>query len=230
MKKHIIQLLSLTLLLGIFSPVNAQAVRNNVERAQDRNQIRNDKEIITRDRAEINQFRGYRQGMKKASANGNLAIAQGQHAKLVAAMQREVEQGKAKIAQANRELGQSRAEVRSSNREINRNRRTNKGPVVRADDRADRRDDVRDRRDDRNDLKERQARHARQQEILAAYRSIRVNGNPNAIAAFQAKQNLLDEFEQTMIRDMGENWEELGEDRRELREDRRETREDRRQR
>jgi hypothetical protein len=47
---------------------------------------------------------------------------------------------------------------------------------------------------------------SRQKEILTAYQEIKITDSPNAIASVKAKQNLLDEFEQTMIRDMGANW------------------------
>lgn len=230
MKKHLIHLLSFALVFGFYTSVQAQAVRNTVERAADRNQIQRDKATIDRDRAEITQFRGYRNGMQNAIDTGNPALAKGHHAKLVNAMQREIAQGEDKIKLAKGELAQSRSEVRSDNREIRGNRATDARPAVRADDRRDRRDDIRDRADDRDDLAELKARNARQKEIFATYQSIKITDGPNAFAAVKAKHNLLDEFEQTMIRDMGENWEELNEDKRELREDRRETREDRRQR
>lgn len=221
--------LSFALSLGLFSTVQAQAVRNTAERVQDRNQIEKDKATIQRDRAEIIQFRAYKEGLAKAIRDNNPGAARGHHTKLVVAMEREVQQSKAKTAQANREIGQSNREVRSDNREIRSNRGKNR-PLRAADDRRDRRDDVRDRNDDRQDRNEVKMRSNRQAEILAAFRSIQTGNNPNSLQALQAKKNLLDEFEQTMIRDMGENWEELGEDKRELQEDRRETREDRRQR
>ncbi|MEM7036404.1 MAG: hypothetical protein AAF570_05435 [Bacteroidota bacterium] len=228
MKSRFIQLLTLALMIGSFSMANAQAVRNTVERAQDRNQIANDKATIQRDRAEITQFRANRQGLGEAIKNGNAGMARAYHMKLVSAMEQEIRQGKAKTAQANREISQSRSETRSSNREL-RNSVRNGKPVQAADDARDRRDDRRDTRDDVSDRNERLARTQRQQSILGTFKSIDVSGK-NAFEALKAKKNLLEEFEQTMIRDMGENYEELAEDRRELREDRRETREDRRQR
>ena len=229
MKKHLISFLSLTLLLGFFSQANGQAVRNGAERAADHNQIAKTQATIKRDRGEIAQFRGYRNGLHTAIQNRQPAVAAGQHAKLVNAMEREVMQGKAKIAGGQNDLVQSKSEVRSESREIRRDRAQGK-PVQAADDRRDRRDDIRDVNDDKRDLAEVKGRHVRQKEILATFKSIKVAGNPNAMDALKAKKHLLDEFEQTMIRDMGENWEELAEDKGELREDRRETREDRRQR
>jgi hypothetical protein len=207
----------------------AQPVRNLAERSSDHNQIQRDAATIERDRAELVQFQGYRNGMSQALASGNAASAQAHHAKLLGAMEREVAQGDAKINQAGREVVGSQSEVRSDSREVRGNRGQGT-PVKAADDRQDRRDDRRDVSDDRSDLTEQRVRHARQNEILATFKGIQVQGNPNAIAALQAKAALLDEFEQTMVRDLGENREEIVEDKGELREDRRETREDRRQR
>ncbi|HHG86246.1 MAG TPA: hypothetical protein ENJ82_15965 [Bacteroidetes bacterium] len=219
-KQQLIYSLSLTLLLGLFSTVNAQAVRNHVERAQDRNQISNDNATIQRDRAEIQQFRGYRAGLLKAVGNGNAGAARGHHIKLVRAMEREVNQSNAKVSKSVNELQQSKAEVRSDNREIRRDVSKRK-PYRAANDRKERQDDVRDLADDRNDLNEVRRRAARQQEILSVFKGIKFVDNPNVLATIKAKKSLMDEFEQTMVRDMGENWEELKEDKRELREDRR---------
>ena len=228
MKKHLFSAMALLLMLGSFASLQGQAVRNSVERAQDRNQIQNGKEIIQRDRGEIRQFVANKQGMYAAIEDGKPGLAKGYHAKLISGMEREIEQGKAKIAQSNREVTQSRSEVRSSNREVRNTRGTGK-PVATADDRRDRRDDQRDLQDDKADRAELIRRNTRQKEILSVFRAVKVDG-PGDYASIKAKRNLLDEFEQTMIRDMGENWEELSEDKQELREDRRETREDRRQR
>ena len=221
---------SLTLIaLLAASCAMAQPVRNLAEKSADHNQIHRDAATLERDRAELAQFKGYRQGMSEALASGNAASVQGHHAKLVVAMEREIGQGQARVNQAGNELGASHAEVRSDNREVRRDRAQGK-PLQAADDRGDRRDDRRDVSDDRNDLTELRARNARQSEILAVFKGIQVQGNPNAVAALQAKAALLDEFEQSMVRDLNEDREELGEDRGELREDRHETREDRRQR
>lgn len=228
MKTYLIPALALIMTLGMFASVEAQAVRNNVERAQDHNQIQRDKATIDRDRSEIKQFKAYQAGLYSAVDNGKPAVAKGFHTKLVAAMEQEIKQGKAKIAHAQREVNQSTAEVRSERRDLRNTRGTGR-PLATADDRRDKRDDKADLRDDKADRAELKARNARQTEILGIFRAVKVNG-PNDFAAIRAKRNLLEEFEQTMIRDMGENWEELREDREELREDRRETREDRRQR
>ena len=221
---------SLTLLaLLAASTALAQPVRNVAERASDHAQIQQGEAARQRDQQEIAQFKGYRQGLADALASGNLGLVQGHHAKLVNAMQNEVNQSQAKVEADAREVSASHSEVRSDNREVRRDR-ANGRPLQAADDRGDRRDDRRDVADDRRDLSEQQVRLNRQRDILATFQAIQVQGNPNAIAAMQAKAALLDEFEQTMLHDLNEDIEEIREDRGELREDRRETREDRRQR
>ncbi len=228
MKTYLISALALIMTFGLFSSINAQAVRNGVERAQDHNQIQKDKATIDRDRSEIKQFKAYRAGLYNAVDNGKPAVAKGFHTKLVAAMETEIKQGKAKIAQAQREVNQSTSEVRSDRRELRNTRGTGR-PLATADDRRDKRDDQADLRDDKADRAELKVRNARQEEILAVFRAVKVEG-PNDFTSLRTKRALLEEFEQTMVRDMGENWEELREDKIELNEDRRETREDRRQR
>jgi hypothetical protein len=216
---------SLILLLCLGVSVYAQQpVRNTVERTQDRNQIGRDQATLDRDRAELAQFRGYQAGLKAAVAAGDVASAHAQHQKLMGAMHQEIQQSEAKVAGSANEVRQSGSEVRSDTREIQRDRAQGR-PVAAAADRGDRRDDRADKADDRGDLAERRARLARQREILATFKAINVQNG--GVAAISAKMNLLDEFEQTMVRDMGENHEELREDRGEIREDRQETREDR---
>lgn len=219
------RLLSILPFFGLAVTLMAQQpIRNTVERTQDRNQIAKDQATIDRDKSELAQFQAYKAGLQAAVTNGNVGVAHGQHQKLVAAMQQEIQQSEAKTVGSANEVRQSGSEVRSDNREVRRDN-ANGRPVAAAADRADRRDDRGDKIDDRGDLAERKARLARQREILAIFQGINVQNG--GMAAISAKLNLLDEFEQTMVRDMNENREELQEDRGEIREDRRETREDR---
>lgn len=227
MKKFIISAFSFALFLTAYTTASAQAVRNTAERASDHRQIQRDKATIQRDQQELAQFIGLRQGLGQAVQNGNVAVAKGYHRKLLIAMEREVQQGGAKIKAARGEVAASNSELASERREVRQDRAQGK-PVQAMDDRRDKRDDRRDLQDDRSDLRELKARNARQQEILNVFKAVKVDSKNDA-AALWAKKNLLDEFETTMRGDMGENIEELHEDRGELREDRRETREDRRQ-
>lgn len=228
MKKLITATFALLMSLSMMSELQAQVVRNGVERSQDRNQIANGKATIERDAAELKQFASYQQGLDAALGNGNFKNAKAFQMKLVNAMEREIQQGQAKINQSKREVNQSRSELNSSRREVRNTRGTGR-PVATADDRGDKRDDRRDLNDDKNDRNEQIARNNRQKEILGTFRAIQINGAKD-LASIRAKRGLLEEFEQTMRRDMNENREELMEDKGELREDRRETREDRRQR
>lgn len=228
MKKKTLLLLGALLCYGSVA-LQAQQIRNAAERASDHRQIQVDRATLERDQQELNEFRSTLSRLENAVENERLAVARECQQRLVASMEKEVKQGKAKIERAGKEVVGSRSELRSESRELRGDRRSNK-PRQAADDRRDKRDDRRDLQDDKSDLNELRLRNARQREILADFRLVKVRNNPRACQALQAKRGLLLEFERTMRRDMGENVEELREDQGELREDRRETREDRRQR
>jgi hypothetical protein len=223
--------LILSLLIAGVQPIFAysQPGRNANERADDRHQIHRDEATLARDRIELNGFRALERKMDDGIKNLNREAAVSAYSDLVAAMEREVSQGLANIEQAEREISQSRTEVHTDTREVNRDKRQGK-PVQAADDRHDRRDDQRDLEDDKRDLAELKARHNRQKEILNACKAIEVKNAPNPVEAIQAKRNLINEFEHTMSRDIGEKAEETAEDHKEIREDRKETREDKSQR
>lgn len=78
----------------------AQPVSNAV--APNSGHIQQDEATQRRDQQEMAQFRGYRQGLTNALNSGNAALVQGHHAKLINAMQNEVNQGQAKL-DANKE-------------------------------------------------------------------------------------------------------------------------------
>jgi hypothetical protein len=177
--------LTLIALLAASSAI-AQPVRNAAEKGTTQIQQR-DEATVLRDRQELTQFQAYRKGMSDALAAGNVAMVQGHHAKLVNAMQNEVKQGQARINPAGNEVAATPTQARSESREGKRSRVEGK-PVQAADG-----------------LTELSARNSRQQEILASFQAIQVQGNPEAIAALKAKVNLLDEFEQSMVRDLGES-------------------------
>lgn len=228
MKKLSTTFLAFGMIFLLAGSVHAQAIRNAAERGANHNQIQRDKATLQRDQQELAQFIGLRDGLGQAVQNGNVAVAKGYQTKLVNAMQREIEQGEAKIRLGSGEVKQSASEVRNERRDVRDTRGTGR-PLQAADDRRDLRDDKGDLRDDKGDLAEAKYRTQRQREILATFQGIQVNGLSD-VNALWAKKNLLDEFETTMRRDMAENVEELQEDKGEMREDRRETREDRRQR
>ncbi|MFT7519651.1 MAG: hypothetical protein ACI9MC_001793 [Kiritimatiellia bacterium] len=222
--KHLMLALLLCPAMSLANPV-----ANSVERQIDRKQLSTDAATIDRDRGEIRSFRALLQKLDAAIAASDVAAARTVKKKLTASMDREIGQSNSKTALAKVEVAQSKGEVRGDTREVRRDVVLGK-PVQAIDDRRDRRDDQRDLADDRDDLSEQRTRRARQQAILAEFQAIQIKGDDHPWRSLNAKRSLLDEFETTMVRDMGENWEELHEDRGELREDRSETKEDRRQR
>jgi len=210
--------MTLIVITGITN-LYSQPVRNAVERNSDRNQIAGEQATIQRDKLELEQFRTLNRNLTNAIATKNGDAAATAKEGIVAAMQREIAQGEAKLASAATERNQSVAEVKSENRDVNRTRSQGR-PVATARNVAQRNDDVRDRRDDQGDLAEAKLRNTRQKEILAAFSAINVQSNPQAFDNLQSTKSLVQEFEQSMARDMGENAEEKREDQREIREGR----------
>jgi len=222
------------LLLG--GTVNAQ--RNVIERSDDRKDLAVDKAQRERDEKEIAAFNSHLTAIEVAWKGGDANNVNALKNQLVAAMKREIEQSENKAKQDNREIRESNSEIRSDNREIRGDRKDSRHGNDRADDardkardKVDRRDDVRDKNDDVRDRNEQVARLARQKNIyetLKAYNFANL-GDASASEA-GTKKALMNEFLQTMEKDLAETREEVGEDKKELHEDRKETRDDRRER
>ena len=188
--------------------------QNSKEAIQDHNQIKVDKKLLSRDIAELENFKSETSTYKINPANKQL---------LINSMAREIGQTEAKLARANVEILQSTREVGTDRREKRKNRRKYEGSnddlkdMTR--DRVNTRDDRRDKRDDKRDSEEVQNRLENQKALLANFK------------ASNAKEvNILEKFILTMTADINETKEELVEDKGEVREDRRERRDDRRER
>ena len=197
------------------SALIVSAQRNLVERADDRNDIAVDRAQKERDQKEIAAFQADLTAIEAAWKAGDANKVNALKNQLVAAMKREIEQSENKLAQ-------DRKEVRVDARDDARDK---------ARDKADRRDDIRDKGDDVNDKTEQAGRLARQKNIfetLKAYHFANLGEFSKGEAA--TKRMLVNEFLETMQRDLAETYEEISEDKRELREDRRETRDDRKER
>lgn len=234
MKKANLILALAALLLG--GTANAQ--RNVVERADDRKDLAVDKGQRERDEKEIAAFKADLTAIEIAWKAGDANKVNAIKNQLVAAMKREIEQSENKAKQDNREVKESNSEIRSDNREIRGDRKDSRHGDDRADDardkardKADRRDDVRDRNDDLRDRNEQVARLARQKNIYETLKAYHFANLGDASAGEAGtKKALMNEFLQTMERDLAETREEIVEDKKEIREDRRETRDDHRER
>tara|TARA_R110002051_G_scaffold275909_1_gene336852 strand:- start:7600 stop:8241 length:642 start_codon:yes stop_codon:yes gene_type:complete len=193
------------------STIMAQNIK---EAVQDHNQIKIDKELLSRDIAELETFK---------SQTSNYKINPANKPQLINNMEREIEQTKAKLARANVEVVQSTREVGTDRREKRKNRRKYEGSTDdlkdMTRDRVNTRDDKRDKRDDERDLSELQNRLENQIILLGSFKS----SNTTQIT-------VLEKFMLTMSADINETKEELAEDKGEVREDRRERRDDRRER
>ena len=228
-----------TLLFG--TQIQAQVVRNKLERADDRRDLVVDKAQLERDIKEVAAFKADLANIETAWKAGDANKVNAIKNQLVASMKREIEQSENKLKQDKHEVKESNSEIRSDNREIRRDRDDirdrNDGPDRRDDardlarDKVDRRDDVRDRNDDVRDANAQAARLANQKQIyetLKAYHFANLGTASNEEA--RNKKALMNAFLVTMENDLKATRAELGEDVGELREDRRETRDDRRER
>ena len=201
-----------TLLFG--TQIQAQVVRNKLERADDRRDLVVDKAQLERDIKEVAAFKADLANIETAWKAGDANKVNAIKNQLVASMKREIEQSENKLKQDKHEVKESNSEIRSDNREIRRDR-----------------DDIRDRNDDVRDANAQAARLANQKQIyetLKAYHFANLGTASNEEA--RNKKALMNAFLVTMENDLKATRAELGEDVGELREDRRETRDDRRER
>jgi hypothetical protein len=228
-----------TLLFG--TQIEAQVVRNHVERADDRRDLAVDKAQLERDIKEVAAFKADMASIQTAWKAGDVNQVNASKNQLVASMKREIEQSENKLKQDKHEVKESNSEIRSDNREIQRDRNDtrarNDGPDRRDDardlarDKGDRRDDVRDRNDDVRDANAQAARLTNQKRIygiLKAYNFANLGEASKEEAA--TKRAMIKEFLVTMENDLAATQREIGEDKGELREDRRETRDDKQER
>ena len=220
-------LAAVSVCLAFSTAANAQPARNNLERANDRRELRQNTREAHDDRADkarvsavIAQFDAAR-AVNDVSA---LASIDAQVSHLLALEQRETG---AELRRDVAEVRQGQRELASDRREIVGNNVHRAGPAVRADDRRDLRDDRRDLHDDRRDAAREAGKAGRLSALASDWASLRGRADPLSL---DRKRAILSELNGFARQELAENRQEAREDRRELREDRRETREDRRRR
>jgi hypothetical protein len=207
--------------------------QNTREFIQNERQIFATASMLERDTEELTSFRTLAQEFQLTLDQGRYKKAEKLGKKLVAGMNREIEQTRQKLAFARREVGQSRTEQRTNIRENRRNRSRFSGQPddVRdiARDRRNTRDDRRDTRDDILDAAELQNRYDNQQALYERLNMVSYSRITPDVKQ-DIKESIIRTFIRTMEADLDETREELREDLGERREDRRERRDDRRER
>jgi hypothetical protein len=205
----------------------AQAPRNRIERANDRQDLRQDNRQLADDRMDAARAAQLLTDYDAAAARndaarlGQLDVAFTRH------LERELAESRVESAQARQEVREDKRELRGDRRELNRDFAQGRGPGVKADDARDLARDRADLADDRRDAaKERVSR----ERLLAVQAQLAgLTGRFDAGSVSQ-KRALYAEVLAVAVNEVHRDKVERREDRRELREDRRETREDRRQR
>lgn len=210
------------LVVGLSACATAQPVRNRVERANDRQDLRQDKRQLVNDAKDLGD-------VNALLAQYDLALSRND-AMGIKAVDAQFQNYLAKEAvEANREVAQAQQEVRQDKREVRGDRRELGGDLARGkragDDARDLARDKVNTVDDRSDAA--RERNARSRLFLIRGELAPLQGlvDPGATAR---KRALYAEVVTLAKSDLARTKIEQGEDRRELREDRRETREDRR--
>lgn len=210
------------LVVGLSACATAQPVRNRVERANDRQDLRQDKRQLVNDAKDLGD-------VNALLAQYDLALSRND-AMGIKAVDAQFQNYLAKEAvEANREVAQAQQEVRQDKREVRGDRRELGGDLARGkragDDARDLARDKVNTVDDRSDAA--RERNARNRLFLIRGELAPLQGlvDPGATAR---KRALYAEVVTLAKSDLARTKVEQGEDRRELREDRRETREDRR--
>lgn len=201
-------------------------VRNRVERAQDRKELRQDARQRLDDRMDVAKLEKALADFDQARAANQAAAMAGVDSHVMTLARQERAESGVEVAQKAAEVRRDGAEVRSDRREVVRDVRTGHTGGQLADDARDLRDDRRDRRDDRRDLGHELGAAGRRGDIAVEYKTL--SGRMDA-PSLDRRRALLVELIGIARAELAGDRQETREDRRERREDRRETREDRRE-
>lgn len=204
---------------------SAQALRNAIEKAKDRQDLRQDRRQLADDRwdaaraakmlAEYDQAMAAKNVLKLGQLDGAFKLH----------LEREIAESKVESAQARQEVREDKAELRSDRRELRQDVALDRRPGVVIDDAKDKAKDRVDLADDRRDVVKERLSRERLQAIAAQLAGLAGKFDAGSV---QAKRGLYAEVVGNALNEIARDKQEQREDRRELREDRKETREDRR--
>jgi hypothetical protein len=218
------------LILGalVFSSLTlAQPRPNRIEKAKDKQDLRQDRRQLTNDRMDAaraaQMLRDY-----DAAVVGNDAVKLGAiDVAFNAHLAGEIAESQVESAQARQEVREDKREVGGDSREIRRDVVIGKGVAVTEDDARDRKRDKANLADDRKDAARERLSRERLLAIQAQLGGLAGRFDPPSVAQ---KRQLYAEVVANAVSEIHRDKQETREDKRELREDKRERREDRRQR
>lgn len=215
------------------------AVRNAVEKSNDRQDVRQDRAAVADDQADLNRLSDLIIQYDDLAASGaNEQELSRVRAAIASELRRDLVENKSQMASPKKEVGESKRELRSDRREVRSDRHdvragdATEGELHRLrDDRRDRRDDRRDVRDDKQDLEKSAGLLRQKREVAVKLRALQgdIDRGGNGEALLAQQKDLLHQYLTLSRAERNMDLQELSEDHRELREDRRETREDRRE-
>lgn len=203
----------------------AQSYGNRLERARDRQDLRQDRRQLKDDRRDAARTLGLLTDYDAAAAANDVNRLSALDAAFNQQLSQELAESQVESAQARQELREDRRELGSDRRELRQDVALNRRPGVTRDDVRDRRDDRRDLADDRRDAAKERLSRARLIEIQGQLSGLAGRFDPPSVSQ---KRALYGEFFGVAMNELHRDKQERREDRRELREDRKETREDRR--
>lgn len=204
----------------------AQPLKNAMERAKDRQDLRQDHRQMADDQWDLAKSQKLLADYDQAAAKGNAARLAELDALALKRVDVEIAESHVESAQARQEVREDNREVRGDKKELAKDVVKGKGPLVKADDVHDLHRDKVNRADDAADAAKERLSRERLQAIRAQL--VGLSGKFDA-PSVTTKRALYAEVVGIAGNEVVRDAKEKVEDKRELREDRRETREDRRQ-
>jgi hypothetical protein len=218
------------LVLGalVFSTLTlAQPMRNRVEKAKDRQDLRQDNRQLGDDRLDAARAAQILRDYDQAAAGNDVPRLGGIDAAFNAHLSRELAESQVESAQARQEVREGKREVAGDRRELRKDVVVGKGPGAVIDDMHDKHRDRVNLADDRRDVGRERLSRERLLVIQSQLGGLAGRFDPPSLSA---KRQLYAEVVANAVGEVHRDQQEKREDTRELREDRRERREDRRQR
>lgn len=198
--------------------VHAQAVRNRVERANDKQDLRQDNRQLADDRLDAVRAAQLLADYDAAASRNDVARLGQLDGAFDRYLAKEIAESRVESAQDRQEVREDRREVRSDRREI----------AKPGNGRDDVRDATRDQVNLADDRRDRANERVTRERLVAIQTQLRGLAGRFDAGTVGAKRGLYGEVLWFARKETVENKQEKAEDKRELREDRRERREDRR--
>lgn len=203
----------------------AQPLRNRLEKAKDRQDLRQDNRQLANDRLDAARAAALLRDYDAAAAAGDVVRLGGIDVAFNRHIAREIAESKVESAQARQEVREDKRELASDRRELRQDVVLGRRPGVTADDAKDKNRDRLNLADDKADARREFVSRERLQVIQGQLAGLAGRFDAPSVAQ---KRNLYAEVVGQAVQELATDKQERREDVRELREDRKETREDRR--